>query len=338
LRLVVQCYHNLKGHKTFYKFSTLTGGHPKGDNFKLYMKYLVTGGTGFIGTNIIKQLLKEGHEVVAFDNYAGGKKPERIQEGAEYVDGDIRNEVDLDKVCPGIDGIFHLAALPRVTYSVEEPWKTHDVNVNGTLKILLAAKKHGVKRVVFSSSSSTYGAEEENLLKEDGNVKMPISPYALHKFIGEHYCRLFSELYGLETVSLVYFNVYGPYFDPEGAYALVIGKFISQVKNGEPMTVCGDGEYYRDYTHVDDVVRANMLAMTNENVGKGETFNIGCGKPITVNELVGIIGGDHVFVDARPGDPRFSGADNTKAKEILGWEPTIKLEDGIAELKKEWGI
>ena len=302
------------------------------------MKYLVTGGAGFIGTNIVKKLLSDGHEALIIDNYSGGKKEDRFQEGAEYLEGDIRNEADLDKACEGIDGIFHLAALPRVTFSVEEPWETHDVNVNGTLKLLLAAKKHGVKRVVFSSSSSTYGAEEENLLKEDGNIKMPISPYALHKFMGEHYCRLFSELYGIETVSLIYFNVYGPYFDPDGAYALVIGKFIKQVKNGDPMTVCGDGEYFRDYTHVDDVVNANLLAMTNDTVGKGETINIGCGRPTTVNELVKIIGGEHVFIDPRPGDPRFSGADNHKSKELLGWEPTIKLEDGIEKLKEDWNI
>ncbi|MBD3311269.1 MAG: NAD-dependent epimerase/dehydratase family protein [Candidatus Magasanikbacteria bacterium] len=301
--------------------------------------YLVTGGAGFIGTNLVKKLLSDGHKVRVIDNYAGGKKEERIQPGAEYIEGDIRDEADLEKACSGgIDGIFHLAALPRVTYSVEKPWETHDVNVNGTLKLLLAAKEHGIKRLVFSSSSSTYGAEEKELLSEDDKIKKPISPYALHKLIGEHYCRLFSELYDLQTVSLIYFNVYGPYFDPDGAYALVIGKFLKQIKEGKPMTVCGDGEYYRDYTHVDDVVKANILAMTNDNVGKGETINIGNGKPTTVNELVSIIGGPHEFIPPRPGDPRFSGADNTKAKKLLGWEPTIKLEDGIAELKKEMGL
>ncbi|MBU1613501.1 NAD-dependent epimerase/dehydratase family protein, partial [Patescibacteria group bacterium] len=233
-------------------------------------KYMVTGGAGFIGTNLVKQLLSEGHEVVVLDNYAGGKKEDRIQNGATYIEGDIRNETDLDKACVGVDGIFHLAALPRVTFSVENPELTHDVNVNGTLKVLLAAKKHKVKRLIFSSSSSAYGNQEKMPLVEDTMIKNPVSPYALHKLIGEHYCRLFSEYYGVETVSLVYFNVYGPYFDPEGAYALVIGKFIRQVKNGEPMTVCGDGELYRDYTHVADVARANILAMTEEKVGKGE--------------------------------------------------------------------
>ncbi len=300
-------------------------------------KYLVTGGAGFIGTNIVKRLLADGHQAVVLDNYAAGRKPERMQAGAEYIEGDIRNEADLDKVCAGVDGIFHLAALPRVTFSVENPELTHDVNVNGTLKVLLAAKKHKIKRVVFSSSSSTYGGQDKIMLKED-TPKKPISPYALQKLMGEHYCRLFSELYGVETASLIYFNVYGPYFDPDGAYALVVGKFLKQLKNGEALTVCGDGEYYRDYTHVDDVVRANILAMTSPAAGKGETFNIGCGKPHTVNELVKIMGGKFVFIPPRPGDPRFSGADNSKAKEILGWEPTIGLEEGTAALKKDWGL
>lgn len=299
--------------------------------------YLVTGGAGFIGTNLVKKLFADGHSVTVLDNYAAGKKEERIQAGVTYVEGDIRNTADLDKVCAGVDGIFHLAALPRVTFSVEHPWETHDTNVNGTLQVLLAAERHKIKRVVFSSSSSTYGAQEKKLLRED-MPKKPISPYALHKFVGEHYCRLFAELYGVETVSLIYFNIYGSYFDPNGAYALVVGKFLKQLKNGEPMTVCGDGKYYRDYTHVADVVRANILAMTNPKVGHGETFNIGNGTPHTVNELVKIIGGKFIFVPERPGDARFSGADNSKAKKILGWKPTIGLEDGIKALKKEWGI
>jgi len=299
-------------------------------------KYLVTGGAGFIGANLVKELLKQGHQTVVLDNYAGGKKTERILAGAEYVEGDIRNDADLDRVCVGADGIFHLAALPRVTFSVENPELTHDVNVNGTLKVLLAAKKHSVKRVVFSSSSSAYGGQDAGkLLNEDESIKKPVSPYALHKLIGEHYCRMFSELYGLETISLIYFNVYGPYFDPEGAYALVVGKFLKQKKEGKPMTVCGDGEYYRDYTHVSDVVRANILAMQSNQVGKGEAINIGCGRPTTVNELVKIMGGEFVFIPARLGDQRFSGADNKKAKALLGWEPTIGLEEGIANLKRE---
>ncbi|PLX28756.1 LPS biosynthesis protein WbpP, partial [Candidatus Parcubacteria bacterium] len=198
----------------------------------------------------------------------------------------------------------------------------------------------GVKRVVFSSSSSTYGDQPKEVypLAENDVIKKPIAPYALHKYVGEHYCRLFSELYNLETVSLVYFNVYGPYADPDGAYALVIAKFLKQVKNGESMTVCGDGEYYRDYTHVSDVARANILAMTKDGVGKGGTINIGNKNPHSVNDIVKLIGGEFTNVDARVGDVRYTEADNTKAKELLGWEPTVTLEQGIEELKKEWKI
>ncbi len=298
------------------------------------MKYLVTGGAGFIGTNLVKELLAQGHEVVVIDNYAGGRKPERMQNGATYFEGDIRKPEDLNNVCRnGFDGIFHFAALPRVTFSVEHPAETHAANATGTLNVLIAARDHKIKRVIFSSSSSVYGNQEIYPLKEDF-IPLPISPYALHKFIGEHYCRLFNSLYGLETVCLRYFNVYGPYFDPEGAYALVIGKFLKQKKEGTPMTVCGDGEYYRDYTHVSDIVRANIAAMQSDKVGRGDVFNIGNNNPHSVNELVKMIGGEFVFVPPRPGDVRFTQADNSKAKEILVWEPKVRLEEGIEELKK----
>jgi nucleoside-diphosphate-sugar epimerase len=300
--------------------------------------YLITGGAGFIGTNLVKQLLAEGHQVRVLDNFSAGRFPERIQSGAEYIEGDIRNLEDVKKACIGTEGIFHLAAVPRVLYSVEHPAETHEVNVNGTFNVLLAARDSGVKRVVFATSSSTYGDQTVFPLKEDGVIKKPLSPYALHKLIGEEYSRIFSELYNLQTVSLCFFNVYGPYFDPNGAYALVIGKFIKQRKDGQPMTVRGDGEFYRDYTHVSDIVRANILAMTKDTVGKGEVINVGCGEPHSVNELVKLIGGDFVFVPALPGEVKFTHADNTKAKTLLGWQPTIRLEDGINQLKKEWGI
>lgn len=297
---------------------------------------VVTGGAGFIGTNIVKSLIREGYSVRVLDNFAAGRKPERIQKEAEYIEGDIRNMDTLMKAFKGAEGVFHEAALPRVSYSLEHPMETHDVNVNGTLNVLMAARDSGVKRVVFASSSSSYGdlPKEKYPVKEDSVIKKPIAPYALHKYIGEEYCRLFSLQFGLETVSLVYFNVYGPYMDPDGAYALVIGKFLKQLKEGKPMTVCGDGEYYRDYTHVDDVVRANILAMTKDTVGKGEVVNVGSNNPYSVNDLVKIIEGDFISVDPRPGDVRYTRADNSKAKNLLGWEPEIKLEDGIKELKK----
>ncbi len=304
------------------------------------MKYLITGGAGFIGTNLAKQLLAEGHSVRVFDNYFGGRMPERVLDGVDYVEGDIRDKSALDSAMLGVDGVFHMAALPRVIFSIEHPLETHDVNVNGTLNVLLSARDNGVKRVVFSSSSSAYGDQPPECypLKEDGLVKKPLAPYALHKFIGEHYCRLFAELYGLETVSLVYYNVFGPLCDPNGAYALVIGKFLQQRKEGKPMTVRGDGEMYRDYTHVSDVARANILAMTKETVGKGETINIGAGHPYSVNDLTKLIGGPTVTVDAMPGEMKYTKADITKARELLGWEPTISVPEGIAALKREWGL
>ncbi len=302
--------------------------------------YLVTGGAGFIGTNLVIELKKIGHLVTVIDNFSGGRKEERLQKGVQYIEGDIRDLDLLIREMKGVDGVFHMAALPRVVYSVEHPQETHDVNVNGTLNVLLAARDAGAKRVVFSSSSSTYGDQPREMypLKEDSMIKKPLAPYALHKFIGEEYCRLFSELYRVETVSLVYFNVFGQFADPEGAYALVIGKFLQQRKNNQPLTIRGDGEFYRDYTHVADVVRANILAMTKDTVGKGETINIGNNHPYSVNQLAELIGGETTLVESFPGEMRFTQADNTKAKKLLGWEPTISLEEGIAELKKEWGI
>jgi UDP-glucose 4-epimerase len=301
--------------------------------------YLITGGAGFIGTNLTIALLAAGHTVRVFDNFSAGKKEERIQSGAEYIEADIRDFDALYRAMQGVDGVFHLAALPRVPYSIEHPLETHDVNVNGTLNVLLAARDVGVQRVVFASSSSTYGDLDRSMYPVSEAIKkVPIAPYALHKFIGEEYCRMFSSLYGLETVSVVYFNVYGPYTDPHGAYALVISKFLEQVKQGKPMTVCGDGEYYRDYTYVSDVVRANMLAMECDTVGAGETINIGNNNPKSVLDIVNCIGGEHTFVAERPGDVRFAQADITRAKQLLGWEPTIELEEGIAQLKKEFGL
>ena len=301
------------------------------------MKYLVTGGAGFIGTNIVKRLLKDDHQVRVLDNYIAGKKDERFQDGAEYIEGDVRNADDVAKAVQGVDGIFHEAAVPRVPYSVEHPVETNDHNIGGTLNILAAAREAGVKRVVFATSSSVYGSDEDIALKEDMS-KRPLSPYALQKLTGQEYCRLFSELYGLETVALCYFNIYGPYMDPDGGYALVIGKFLRQIKNGEPMTICGDGEYYRDYTHIDDCVEANMRAMTSDKVGKGEMINIGNNDPKSVNELARLIGGPTETIEPRKGDPRSSRADNSRAKELLDWEPTIGLEDGVKMLKKDWGL
>jgi len=302
------------------------------------MKYLVTGGAGFIGTNTVKQLLAAGHEVRVLDNYIAGKKPERFQSGAEYVEGDVRNRDDINRAIQNIQGIFHLAAVPRVPYSVEYPDITHDHNVNGTLNVLLAARDNSVKRVVFAASSSIYGGDKGKITMTEDVGFNPKSPYALQKLIGAEYCRLFSELYKLETVSLVYFNIYGPYADPDGAYALVIGKFLKQRAEGRPLTICGDGEFYRSYTHVADCATANILAMTSDQVGKGELINIGNQETYSVNQLAALIGGPTENVSPRLGDVRYTKAGINKAKELLGWEPKISLEEGIRELKKEFRI
>ncbi len=300
--------------------------------------YLVTGGAGFIGTNIVKRLLKDGHNVRVIDNYIAGKKEERFQDGAEYIEGDIRNMDDVKKVMVGIDGVFHEAAVPRVPYSVEQPQETNDHNVTGTLNVLVGAKDAGVKRVLFATSSSIYGGDKGKIaLKEDMQFE-PKSPYALQKLAGQEYCRLFFELYGLETVSLCYFNIYGPYMDPQGAYALVIGKFLKQKKDGQPLTICGDGEFYRDYTHIDDAVEANILAMTMDTVGKGELINIGNNEPYSVNQLSELIGGPSTKIPERAGDVRYSKADNTKANQLLGWKPTIDLPTGVKQMKDIWGV
>lgn len=305
--------------------------------FFIMSHYLVTGGAGFIGSNIVKRLLTEGHQVRVFDNYSGGKKKERFFSGVEYIEGDIRNQEELKKAMMGIEGVFHTAAIPRMPYSVEHPWETNENNVTGTLNVLLAAREAKVKRIVYSASSSAYGDQSVQPYVETMKTH-PMSPYGLQKFIGEEYCRLFSSLYGLKTVSLRYFNVYGPLMDPEGAYALVIGKFLKQRKENQPLTICGDGEYYRDYTNVADVVEANILAMTSDQVGSGEVINIGNHDPHSVNELAELIGGEKINVPDRPGDPRRTDADNTLAKKLLGWEPKINLKEGVEALKREWGI
>jgi len=296
-------------------------------------KFIVTGGAGFIGTNLVKELLKQGNEVVVYDNFSSGRFEERIQDKAVYVEGSILDYKKMKELFVGADGVFHLAAIPRMPYSIENPLETNENNVTGTLNVLLAARDAKVKRVVYSASSSAYGNQEVMPYVETMKPQ-PMSPYGLQKFIGEEYARLFSELYGLETVSLRYFNVFGPYADPNGAYALVIAKFLKQKNAGEPMTVCGDGEYYRDYTHVFDVALANIAAMSSDKVGKGEVINIGNRKPYSVNQIVQIIGGEYVNVPDRAGDPRRTEADITKAKELLGWEPKVSLEEGIEQLKQ----
>jgi len=297
---------------------------------------VITGGAGFIGTNISEELVKRGDSVVVVDDLSGGNNADRLPKEAEFHKEDIRNTDTLKDIFKGIDAAIHLAALPRVQYSIEHPQETHDVNVNGTLSVLEAARATGVKRVVYAASSSAYGDQETLPLSEDLPTE-PKSPYALQKFMGEGLMKLWSDIYNMKTVSLRFFNVYGKHMDPEGAYALVVGKFLKMKLEGKPLTITGDGEQSRDFTHVSDTVRAILLASESDSVGKGEVFNVGAGRNFTINELAKLIGGEVEYIPARL-EPKHTRADIAHIKEKLGWEPKISIEEGIRELKKEFNI
>ena len=297
------------------------------------MKVLVTGGAGFIGSNLADALLELGHEVHIIDNLETGKK-ENLNPKAVFHQVDIRNYEDIAPVFKGIDFVFHLGALARIQPSIKNPLPSHHANATGTLNVLIAAERAGVKRVIYSGSSSVYGKRNQTPFREDMPAD-PLNPYAVQKLVGEMYCRNFTELYGLETVILRYFNVYGPREILEGAYATVIGIFRQQLKEGKSMTMVADGaEKTRDFTHVRDVVRANILAMESKKVGHAEIINIGTGKNYTIKELANMFGGQIEVISARPGETVTTLADNSKARDLLGWEPTVSLKDGVSEIKK----
>jgi len=292
-------------------------------------QYLVIGGAGFIGSHLTDKLVELGHRVVVLDNLSNGKK-ENINPNAEFVKSDIRNLEQIQPEFRDMDGVFLLAALPRVQYSIDYPIETNNNNVDGVVNVLVASKDAKVKRLVFSASSSAYGDNQNLPLKETYRAN-PKSPYGLQKFIGEEYCRLFSTLYNIETVSLRYFNVYGSRMDDEGAYALVISKFLKQKRENKPLTITGDGTQTRDFTHIDDVVRANILAMNSKNVGQGEVINIGAGKNYSVNQVAKIISDNVEYVAPRI-EPHDTLADNSLAKKLLNWQPKVELKQGINKL------
>ena len=292
--------------------------------------YLVTGGAGFIGSNLVDELINQGHRVMIIDNLSTGKK-ENINQSAQFINADIRNLEEIKPYFNGADGVFHVAALPRVQLSIENPVESNYINVNGTINVLVAAKDAKVKRVVYSASSSAYGNSEILPLKED-MMPCAMSPYGLQKYIGEEYCRIFSLLYGLETVNLRYFNAYGPRMADTGAYLTVIKNFLMQKARGEAMTITGDGEQTRDFTHVRDIVRANIKAMDSQKAGKGESINIGAGKNHSVNQIAAIIGGSYSHIPPRV-EPKHTLADISKAKELLDWEPQEDLEEAIKDLQ-----
>ena len=306
------------------------------------MRCIVTGGAGFIGSNLVDRLIDEGHEVIIFDNLSTGQQ-KNINPKAKFFLIDIAHQPYFENktmkdIMSGVDVVFHLAALARVQPSIENPIEYHNVNINGTLNMLDACRKYGVKRFVFSSSSSVYGdVREEDLPTSENSELNPMSPYALHKLVGEQYCKLYSELYGLETVSLRYFNVYGERQPIEGAYTLVMGVFAQQRLNGEKMTIRGDGEQRRDFTYVGDVVDANIKCMEYPLELNGDVFNIGNGDNKSVNDIADLIGGERVNLEPVI-EPRVTLADNTKIKKLLDWKPTQDLNQWVGKWVKDLGI
>jgi nucleoside-diphosphate-sugar epimerase len=303
--------------------------------------YLVTGGAGFIGSHLIERLLGDGHRVRVLDDFSTGRRsnieavrgagPDRLHVST----GDIRDPKVTRDAVAGVEGVFHLAALGSVPRSISHPQEAHAVNATGTLNVLMAVRDEGVPRIVFAGSSSVFGALEA-LPKREDHPTLPISPYGLTKLMGEHYLRLFHELYGVETVTLRYYNVFGPRQNPKSRYAAVIPLFISKLLKGEPPTVDGDGEQSRDFTYVSNVVDANLLAMqaSAEQVAPG-LFNIAAGGRHSLNDLLrelGAIIGVEPRAEhgpPRPGDVRHSQADMTRARTVLGFEPRVDFHEGL---------
>ncbi|MED5475604.1 MAG: NAD-dependent epimerase/dehydratase family protein [Candidatus Neomarinimicrobiota bacterium] len=297
------------------------------------MKMLVTGGAGFIGSNLVDQLILEGNEVHVIDNFISGKK-ENCNDKAIYHNLDISVVEHIDtfkKIFEGVDTIFHCAALARVQPSILNPLKYEVNNTLGIMNILKAAADVKVRRLVYSASSSAYGPTN-NLPSKESNPINPISPYANQKYYGELCCRMFSEVYGLETVSLRYFNVYGERQNLGGAYATVVGIFINQILEGKPLTINGDGSQRRDFTYVKDVVSANILASNSLKVGRGEVINVGSGKNISINDLADMLSKNKKYM--KPVNEPFANlADIGKAKELLNWEPIVDLHNWIKDYK-----
>ena len=298
-------------------------------------RVLVTGGGGFIGSNLVRRLLEHGDDVRVLDNFATGNRRNLadIVDDVEIVEGELRSYERVHNATRGVDVVFHQGALPSVPRSVQDPLTTGAVNVEGTLNVLLAARDEDVRRVVFASSSSVYG-NTGTLPRVETQFPDPISPYAVSKLAAERYCVSFARVYGLETVTLRYFNVFGPRQDPTSQYAAVVPRFIAAVDGGDPVTIYGDGEQSRDFTYVENVVEANVLAAEAAEAS-GHVINIATGEPRSVNALADAVGEvlgkpvEKEYLPPRTGDVRDSWADTNAARELLGWEPHVALEDGL---------
>jgi UDP-glucose 4-epimerase len=300
-------------------------------------KVVVTGGVGFIGSHLVDKLLELGNKVIIIDDFSSGKE-ENLSHQKNNLNLKIYNknicDKDIQNLFEGVDIVFHVAAIPRVQYSIKYPEETNKANIDGTLNILEACKKNGVKRVVYSASSSAYG-DQDKLPLVDTMSPNPMSPYALQKLVGEYYCKLYYLIHGIETISLRYFNVYGPRQDPSGGYACLIPKSINLVLEGKSPVIYGDGEQTRDFSFVKDVVEANILAATTENKEAfGEVFNIGNGNNLSVNFVVKSIIGDKeikpIYTDPVV-EPRDTLADISKSKAVINWQPKYTFEQGIRE-------
>jgi len=298
------------------------------------MKFVVTGGAGFIGSHIVEAIARS-HEVVVIDNFSSGKweNLSKVAGSINTIQGSITDLTLLKDACKGADGIFHLAAIASVARSVDDPFVTHETNLTGTLNVLLAARDCGVRKVVFSSSSAVYG-DDPTLPKREDMPPVPLSPYAVSKLAGEYYGKVFSELFGVKTLSLRYFNVFGPRQDPQAEYAAVIPKFITRLLDNQPPVIFGDGKQTRDFVYVKDVVQANLLAMQSSATG---TFNIGSGERIDLTTLAGTLSSmmnvhlPPVYKKPRSGDIRNSVSDITAAKRAFGYMTSSSLDQGLAE-------
>jgi len=298
------------------------------------MKFLVTGGAGFIGSNLTEALVANGDKVRIIDNFSSGKRENisHLENKIEIIDGDIRDYWTVLQAVDGIDFILHQAALPSVPRSVKNPLTSNEVNINGTLQMLEAAKNAGVKKFVMASSSSVYG-ESVELPKHEGLRPDPLSPYAVTKLTAEYYLKVYWQLYNFPTVALRYFNIFGPKQDPASQYAAVVPKFITSLLDNEPPTVFGDGEQSRDFTYIENCVNANILAATNDKIC-GDYFNVACGGQFTLNDLLdelrAIIGTDTQakYIDPRPGDIMHSFATVDKLG-AFGYKPSVSFKDGL---------
>jgi len=298
-------------------------------------KFLVTGGAGFIGSNICRELISQGCFVRVIDNLLTGKKSNLagIIDKIEFIEADMGDEIAARSAMKDIDVVLHQAALPSVPRSIDDPAATHRHCVDATFTVLLAARDAGVKRFVYASSSSAYG-DTPTLPKVETMPAQPLSPYAVAKLVGEYYCSVFYNVFGLETISLRYFNVFGPYQDPTSQYAAAIPAFVTAILKDQPPTVFGDGHQSRDFTYIDNVVEANLLA-AQANHTAGEVVNIACGKAITVNEIIEVINDlvgrniKPIYDPPRPGDVKHSLADIGLAKKTISYKPTVDFREGL---------